>query len=71
MSRTSDCPDASVLLALAAGEDAAPEVRAHVAACPHCGRALRRLRAEIAHLRSSVDADSDAESPPGSPPAGD
>lgn len=54
MSPTSPCPDEAVLLALAADDAAAPEVRSHVAACASCRRKLRRLKAEILHLRSSI-----------------
>ncbi len=61
---TTPCPDQSVLLALAAEDVAAPEDRSHVAACPSCRRTLRRLRAEVVHLRSTAW----AERPP--PPTG-
>lgn len=63
MSRTTGCPDKCALLALAAEDAASPEVRAHVAACPSCRRIVRRLKAEIGHLRSSL-----APKPPPEPP---
>lgn len=54
MTRTTACPDESDLLALAAEGVAAPAVRSHVDACRSCLRKLRRLKAEVVHLRSSV-----------------
>lgn len=54
MIRTIACPDESDLLALAADDVATPAVRSHVDACRPCLRKLRRLRAEIIHLRDSV-----------------
>ena len=41
------------LLAFAAGEDVASRLDAHVASCPRCRSAVRRLRAEIGRLRST------------------
>jgi anti-sigma factor ChrR (cupin superfamily) len=63
MNPTGDCPDESVLLALAAGNAATPEVRSHVDACPSCRRPFQRLKDEVDHLRSTVE----PESPPPHP----
>ncbi|OJW17831.1 MAG: hypothetical protein BGO49_30510 [Planctomycetales bacterium 71-10] len=54
MTRTTACPDGSDLLALATEGVAAPAVRSHVDACRSCLRKLRRLKAEVVHLRSSM-----------------
>lgn len=63
MTRTIACPDESDLLALAAEGVAAPAVRSHVDACRPCLRKLRRLKAEVVHLRASLGR------PLGPPPA--
>lgn len=57
MNPTSECPDDSELLALAAGDAATPEVRSHIDACSPCRRALLRLKDEVDHLRSSIELD--------------
>lgn len=58
MNRTTACPEESQLLALAAGStDVPPSLRPHVEACPACLREVRRLRAEIVHLRASITPD--------------
>ncbi|WP_165073245.1 cupin domain-containing protein [Paludisphaera rhizosphaerae] len=58
MNRTTACPEESQLLALAAGStDVPPSLRPHIESCPTCLRNLRRLRAEIVHLRASIAPD--------------
>ena len=58
MNRTTACPEESQLLAFAAGSvDVPPSLRPHVEACPACLRKVRRLRAEVVHLRASLDRD--------------
>ncbi len=56
MPRTVACPDGSDLLALAAEGVAPPGVSRHVEVCPACRRRLRRLKAELVHLRSLSEA---------------
>lgn len=57
MTRTIACPDGSDLLALATEGVVAPAVRSHVDACRLCLRKIRRLRAEVVHLRDSLAPD--------------
>jgi anti-sigma factor ChrR (cupin superfamily) len=57
MTRTIACPENVDLLAFAAGDQASPVVRSHVDACPRCLRAVRRLKAEIGCLRSSLSSE--------------
>ena len=55
MNRTTACPEESQLLALAADStDVPPSLWPHVENCPACLRKIRRLRAEIFHLRANV-----------------
>jgi hypothetical protein len=54
MTRTIACPDGSDLLALATEGVVAPAVRSHVDACRLCLRKIRRLKAEVVHLRDAM-----------------
>jgi hypothetical protein len=45
------CPNEAELLALAAGEEPAPGLGAHLAECPWCRERLEQLNAEVAVLR--------------------
>ena len=49
---TSDCPPEDQLLALAADENVADDLRAHVEQCAQCRMRVKLLRGEIAELRS-------------------
>jgi anti-sigma factor ChrR (cupin superfamily) len=57
MPPTRVCPEETDLLAFAAGEDLSARLAAHVASCPRCRSAVRRLRAEIGRLRSTQPPD--------------
>jgi len=58
MTPTIACPERSDLLALAAGDAHSPALKAHVDACRACRKTVRRLEAEIGHLRSHVSSPS-------------
>lgn len=55
MLRTIACPKETDLLALAAGDEPSAGLLAHLDSCPSCRGLIRRLRIEIARLRSSCD----------------
>ncbi len=55
------CPEFKTLGALVDGEETTPEVRAHVASCPRCQKAVRSLRSLDALLAPEHDIDPPAE----------